>query len=532
MVSPLIGGSKLGWPGRLFIVACVITAIALNQSAVHWRENNSDSHLFAYYGWRVAHGATPYLDVWDNKPPGIWLANAISARFFPINGHDGEILIAAIALLLTLISALAIVRLLAPPAVLLIIAPPLCLGLSALWFEAGANRAETFVVAFEAAAVAAYLRWARDRRARWLLVCGFCAGLAPLFKQSGMAALFAILPHFVWRLCHRRRGPRVAIALRAGSALLVAGLLPIIAMTAWLAARGALSEAVFAVVTFNRAYFLASEAGWGSVPWSTVFEAVAPLRFVYVLAALGMIATILATVRADPTTPAPREKAAPTPEPRPPTCKPQLRLEAIVILGLWHTLAVLIALGGAGRLAYHLAPALPSLLILSALPLAAIWGERGLMERLLARPTSFLAIAATWACFWPLSADQAELLSRDWSQRARLEPEQAQAEIIRANSEPSDGLFVWGWSPGTYRFAERASPTRFATNEKVGQVGAGAQFTIDEAVATLMETPPEIFVVSTTDWANDPRPAFFEWVSAHYQELSESEGMLIFKRAR
>ena len=62
------------------LVALLAGAAVINQSAVHWRSNNADSDLFAYYGWCIAHGARPYLDVWDNKPPGIWWVNAAAIR--------------------------------------------------------------------------------------------------------------------------------------------------------------------------------------------------------------------------------------------------------------------------------------------------------------------------------------------------------------------------------------------------------------------------------------------------------------------
>ncbi|MCA9244203.1 MAG: glycosyltransferase family 39 protein [Phycisphaerales bacterium] len=518
-----------GWSGCLFVAFCVATFVAINQIAVHWRDNNSDSHLFVYYGWRVANGAVPYVDVWDNKPPGIWMINAIGVMLAP-NGRWSEVLVCAPALIISALSAMAILRAMASSAVVYIMAAPVCLGLTTLWFECGADRTETFVAACETAAVAAYFQWVARRRHRWLILCGVCAGLAPLFKQSGFAAILAILPHFVWRLRHGRR--RRAATLRSMVTIGASYAAPLAVCAAWLAWRGALEAAGFAVITFNRAYFVANEAGWGTIPWSKVTEAVEPLRFVYVLGVVGLMAMVVAVVQPS------GEGAADAPSTEPArssgsASSPEFRLEAAVILASWHVLAMLIALGGAGRLAYHFGPALPPLLILSALPLTWLWGNSGLVERLLARPTSFLAIVATWACFWPLAADQAELFSRDWAQRGRIEPEEAQGEVVRANAAPTDTMFVWGWSPGTYRFSKRACPTRFATNEKVGQVGAAAQFTIDDAIADIEAAPPRIFVVSSRDWnpaPDAPRQPFFAWVAERYELLRECEGMLIFRR--
>ena len=81
--------------------------VVINQSAVHWRQNNVDSHLFAWQGWCVLHGARPYLDVWDNKPPGILWVNAAG---FALCGPGvlAEIVISAFAMAAILVAFVAL----------------------------------------------------------------------------------------------------------------------------------------------------------------------------------------------------------------------------------------------------------------------------------------------------------------------------------------------------------------------------------------------------------------------------------------
>src|SRR5258707_10984694 len=44
----------------------------------------SDAGTYADIGWALNHGARLYLDVWDNKPPGIYWLSAFLAGHLPI----------------------------------------------------------------------------------------------------------------------------------------------------------------------------------------------------------------------------------------------------------------------------------------------------------------------------------------------------------------------------------------------------------------------------------------------------------------
>ena len=174
----------------LFAAAFLFAALLFNQSAVHWRADVNDSHYFAYCGWRIAHGAVPYLDVWDNKPPGAWWFNALAYRLFESDPW-GEILICSAALLLTLLGFIAVARCIYHPSiwpVALLLASVL---LTHIFYQCGANRTETFVAAAETLAVLGYLRWRRGGAWSWLALAGLSAGVAPLCKQAGIAALAA-----------------------------------------------------------------------------------------------------------------------------------------------------------------------------------------------------------------------------------------------------------------------------------------------------------------------------------------------------
>jgi hypothetical protein len=55
----------------------IVPLIALCQFIAVYRTDVVDDQMFGYFGWRIANGATVYIDVWDNKPPGIYWINAL-----------------------------------------------------------------------------------------------------------------------------------------------------------------------------------------------------------------------------------------------------------------------------------------------------------------------------------------------------------------------------------------------------------------------------------------------------------------------
>ncbi len=175
--------ARLWWLWSLPLVAL---ATLLNQSAVHWRDNVADSLLFGYYGWCVAQGAVPYLDIWDNKPPGIWWVNALGFALWG-DGPLAETALCSIAVAAAVLAFVAAARSAFGGAITPFALVGGAVVLTAGHFECGSNRTETFVLTCETVAMAAYLRWLRTPRCRWLVVAGLFAGAAPLFKQSGLA---------------------------------------------------------------------------------------------------------------------------------------------------------------------------------------------------------------------------------------------------------------------------------------------------------------------------------------------------------
>lgn len=507
----------------LFAAAFLFAALLFNQSAVHWRADVNDSHYFAYCGWRIAHGAVPYLDVWDNKPPGAWWFNALAYRLFETDPW-GEILICSAALLLTLLGFIAVARCIYHPSiwpVALLLASVL---LTHIFYQCGANRTETFVAAAETLAVLGYLRWRRGGAWSWLALAGLSAGVAPLCKQAGIAALAAGAFHLAWSQFRASRRPRPSRKPQLWKPWLVGGiafLTPLLIAAVTLAAQGALSDAYFAVWSFNRAYFDVNDATWWNLANAVkpYLEVTAPL---YGVAILVAGAAILSLVWRQPAT-------------------PDNDRSGLGVIPLWLLFSAYFACVGPGRQPYHLGPVLVPFGLVAIYPIYRLMNGRPLARRMVGRPSLAVALVAYLYISMSLGADSFARARGCWQTRktwwslTRDPPAdyEIQAAELRRLTNPSDRIYVWGWSTGTYRYAYRHCVSRYATLEKINHVGPCAEFIYRGAVADLHRDPPAALAISTGDLEallSQPQGDMTQLIRGRYLDQGNFAGMHILVR--
>jgi len=105
-------------------------------------------------------------------------------------------------------------------------------------------------------------------------------------------------------------------------------------------------------------------------------------------------------------------------------------------------------------------------------------------------------------------------------------------EIARWTA-PDDTIYVWGWCPGTYRYACRRPASRFATLEKLGQVGEHARFICEQAVADIRRGRPRALVVPIDNpelYGRPPATEFAAWLQANYERVATIDKMDILIR--
>jgi hypothetical protein len=539
--APVAAAAGRRWAAVMVCGALIGLAVTLNQSAVHWRENLADSHLFAWHGWCISQGARPYLDIWDNKPPGIWWLNAAMFRLLG-EGMGGELLICTAALTTALVAFGGIARIAYHRSILVIAVLTGCALLPHLTYEGGANRTETFVLACESLAVLAYVYWLRHRGWKWLVAAGLAAGAAPLFKQSGLAAAVAITLHLLGSLVTTRYRGRRREEARSGdqrgrfSAILVfaasCGVLPTGAVIA-LAAQGALGAACYAVVTFNRAYFEIGDATYLRVDrgLKVLKDVLVPLVWMFAAAVAGLVWGVLARPRGQRLF----EATACDASGRAGSCESRTYVE---LFWLWFGFALYLACAGPGRRGHHLMPVLAPLGLLALYPVHLAATHSGLWRRMTVRPTFVAVIVVYLYALGLLAWDNAVEIGRCWQNKSHWYSLQyaadpgwlQQAREIRRLTRPDERIYVWGWSPGTYRYAYRRAASRYATLEKVGQLAGRADFILQRARQDLRANRPSVFVISPADLAWMRRAApddFVVWLTSNYEDRGVTGGMHI-----
>ncbi|MBU0639350.1 MAG: glycosyltransferase family 39 protein [Planctomycetes bacterium] len=532
------------YPILLLGILLVITpTVVLSQLAAHWRLDVVDDQMFGYFGWRIAHGATVYLDVWDNKPPGIYWINALG-MLIGGDSYAGIVALCVVALIvahLCFFVVAASIYYRGSAAIATVLAS---FFLTHAYYQGGTNRTETFLVPCELAAVAFYMRgFARDRWWKWY-AAGVCCGAAFLFKQVGLAAWGAMGLHTIILVIARdlpwRTGLRRCLLLLGGTAttLGLAGL--------YLASEGALSAALFATFGFNRAYFAVGESSFfdNYLSMHQLNWHIMPiLRLPILMVIAACIHAGLWWLR---------------PQFRPPEIERPLRTIGAVcprymlLFGIWFVAAFYGAMLSPHGFRHYLVPTLPPLMLMAGYLINVLQAEVKLVRRFQQRAWVVAAFVAMGYFALDAFSRHAEQVSKIWLDRQPTRVaggwqvqlggwEEVGDEVARL-SGPDDKIQCWGYMPGVYLRSRRVNTCRYTTTEKIGQVQQEADFVAQELRDKLSAEPPVVFVISSNDCAwvkgelpKAPSPGWIgewlgTWIDANYERVADIRNVYIFKR--
>jgi 4-amino-4-deoxy-L-arabinose transferase-like glycosyltransferase len=420
---------------RLGLLCALLLAVAV-RAPLASIPLERDEGQYAYIAWRWLDGALPYVDSFDQKPPGVYAAYAAilgSFGFTPRALHWGAQVygLATLAALAALTGRFAGVRAGAAAAAIasVALADPAFLG--------SAANTETFMLLpLVAATLAALVARERDRLAL-AGAAGLLCGLALAMKQVAAPNALLCLAIVGWRRPWRRGGLHALVLATAAGA-------PIAAIAAGFAAEGAASHLYAHVIAHNLAY--AERVPLADYP-GNLARALSPTALsllpVYALAASGIAAAVRRTGADD----VPRGLA----------------------LGLrfgWLWLAASLAgsaVGGYFR-GHYLLQAVPALALLAALGLER--ALHALREPGRRSPVALAAVAAVLLCavasapwYW-LPGDPIQKSLRLYGTSPFAES-QGVADFVAARTAPGDAVFVWGSEPQILVLAQRRSATRY-----------------------------------------------------------------------
>ena len=485
----------------------------------------ADQGLYAYVGTRILQGELPYRDAWDQKPPAIHFAYAVMYALWP---HDS--IIALIDLAAALVVALMLVRLGTAlsgsdvgggtaAGLFLLLGDPTLGRLGGVRIRA---QCETFIAV---AVTAAILLIVAPRRHARPALAGLLIGAAVTFKYNAAVYLPVALAAAV---CAAADLP----TLRRWFALAAAGfVLPIGAMIVVFAAGGALGDLYHATVTYNLQYSGETYAGVASYFLYLLTFPVSHARIdaLWTLGGVGCLVLLVAAVSS--------------------------RSWFLVLPILWVGAACLsIAINGSRGLPQYFVQAAPALALAAGVGTAHLWRASSRLRsppRILLRASvAILAGTAAWRVddFGKIprnaSHDLAFMFGAISEEQhlarygGRMEDKYAALAVarlgsyLRSRTAPTDRVYIFGFSPGAYVEAERASASRFFWSRPVivGFMAGSPSYGASGVLEELRSRSPAYIVLQAHDWAPPPddsatfflsHPLLGAWLSAHYERAAD-----------
>ncbi len=432
-----------------------VTVVALSALQILLFPFGRDQGIYALIGDGMLKGDVPYRDLWDFKPPGIYLVYAFAQGVF------GKTMLAP-----RLVEVIGLVVVVACSARL----SDTFFGSRTAGYLGGALAAlmhaqmefwhtgqpETFGGMLTM--VALVLTGVEGKRARktWRFAAvGAVLGCAALLKPPLGGAALVCAAYLATR--EQQRGDSSRAALRPVLAISAGFLVPILATAAWFAARGGFAALVWTMRDFTPGY---TALGWEGQHAAGMFY-YALLEVFFKFSALGA-AGVIAAITTTPMNLREREGM-------------------FLVLGVIAVHVTGIAMQGK-FFSYHYGSTLPLVALLAGLGLYKLWrrclagGAGGVFAFV-----AFIAVCVAMRQavtdlpqdFWDRSALRMRYLFSSHRNRDELEEElgtvadvsltadRAVARDLRGRTKGNAPVFVWGFEPIIYWLADRRPATRF-----------------------------------------------------------------------
>jgi hypothetical protein len=444
--EPRADGWSLGLAIGAAIPAVILGSILLLRGLIDGP--TLDGAVFAVIGDAVAHGAMPYRDAWDHKPPGVYLVNALAGVTLPEVGPWSRAwLVSWLSTIGSLFALTIFLTRSGRPWFGTMAATLLALPLFAAdHFVLGGGQTESVGLVFAVVGVGLV---ASSRRLPWLALGGVLLGVAVLVSVQFIPALLGALVVALVRPERRLAGLAVVIA---GSAVI-----PLLSV-AWIAANGVLPGMIEQVLAYNGAY-VANNQQYRD---KALLWAAGDALFVLPVIVAALVRVVW------------MRRERPTP------------LEFAATVWLAAGIALLVV---QGLIFDHYLTALgPPLVILAAPTLAAALTAARRLEH---------PAIATSILIGVLAAPAILGLAITEASAPAAPPSPAVADRIRAMTGPDDPVFVWGNEASLYLDAGRPLASRFVYMFPLTAAG----YTSPELVAGIVNAwdtrPPRVIVDAT-----------------------------------
>ncbi len=490
---------RSGWDSRA-LLGCTLVLFLLLSARLAPVPLERDEGEYAYIAWLMGEGGIPYKDVFNQKPPGAFLAYRLIMSLFggTVSGiHWGaHIWTAATAVLV-----FAAGRRLLSDSAGVFAAALYCASVLSPGLMGQAANTETFMaLPLAAAALLAWRARENGAPARDVFVCGLLVGLATIFKQVALADGLFILAWLAW--LPRGAGKGVSSLLRRTGLFTAGGVCVWLPVIGFLALRGGLADFYRDAVLFNLDYAgsLTTEGRLANLTATLGNSLIPHLWPLMLIVAFGLL-----WLR------------------RPPARG--LRRQG-VFCAAWLLFALLGAgMSGHFREHYFIQPLAPAALSGAAL-LDAVWSALGRRAIAAAIPAVMAVSPVLVDAPWYFALSAAEYSRALYGENPFAESP-AVAQAIRESSAPGDRVLVVGSEPQILFHARRRSASRYILTYPMMMDVPGAAERQREFCADAASARPGIIVVVNVrqshlygPWTS---PYLFETLNpllaAHYRQI-------------
>jgi hypothetical protein len=445
-----------------------------------------DEGVYATMAQGLLRGEVPYRDLFDHKPPLVFVYYAISFLAFG-EGVLAPRLLASLFWSATTLLIYRQGRMLFPETTARIAAVLFSLSSGFVLLQATANT-EAFMLLPLTASVLALGRGLRDGSGKWFLIAGVCAAIAALTKQVALLNLLTLgglgLLYGLYWSRPRSKWPALA-AIFGAVGVFVAALVPF-------ALTGALDDFYYATVRYNVIY-----GGQVTLFERIENEAIALLLFTRSGAPL-VVGALLAL----------------------PTLRKALGSRDALLLGSWLLASYAGATAGGYAFPHYYVALLPSLALIAAI------GLQRAFEGGHARPVGVLVVGVSFAMAAAFNGSIYLLDSPEDRHIARYPEGHAERHIqspevgayIASITSPDDKIYETGRDSQLYFYADRRPATRFFYDRPLHLEASHIAATIAE----LRATPPALIIdsgVSRDDdiWSATHPPDLIAFIQDRYE---------------
>lgn len=487
-------------------VLLIIIAVSLPFSMyVALFPGHLDGAIYLYIGEMWAHGTIPYLQLFDNKPPGIFATIAIAA-------HTYRTLytLSLIEFLFVLMSVWTVRRILqrcaAPQGAVFFgtIATALIINLGA--FGPG-NNPETDMLWPMTASMLAFLNAFESRKIRFFVLAGALSGLACMFKPFGLSALFAQIAFTLVQ--GRKLGKRgIVISIAANLAGAIIAWIPALA---YFSLHGALHELLDASFFYNVHYGVASQK---SVLDNTglLAERLLPVSTIVACLAVGLIKS-----RSDDPGRSARGNSLWT------------------LTALWFGAGVVLVLAAGRGYGHYFMSLAPTLGV--AAGLFFWWVEEQESMGRLRVTVGILVLAPVCAAYIEGLTKVAKDLETVVMRRREVLPVDTVAWELRQIAPRSSTLIVWGFEPSLFYSTHLRNAIRYPTTQYIYDSPRSYADVGATVINGMRSTPPDFVVITpwnfSMNWPHESDPVHDEFmaiVQQSYVQVWEGYSYFIYRR--